>query len=216
MKKIRTLFFYLSFVFSITVASHEPLPFPYNAIEPLPFNAHNWFTSVNAAELEKIIRDKKIKVIVELGSWMGGSTRFMASLLPEDGILYAVDTWQGTVSELGSHSKIYDLQLLYRQFLSNVIHTKLTHKIIPVKMSTLEAAKNFSKIKPDLIYIDASHDEKSVYEDIQAWWPFIGETGIMCGDDWDYHCVQTAVTRFATENNLGVYGYASFWMFTHK
>ena len=196
--------------------SQEKLLFPYNSVEILPFNPHNWYTSVNASELEKLIRHKAIKVIVELGSWMGGSTRHMASLLPKHGKVYAIDTWQGTLNELDSHSKIYDLSKLYRQFLSNVIHATLTDKIIPIKMDTLEAARIFVNLKPDLVYIDASHDEDSVYQDIQAWWPFVKDHGTMCGDDWDYHGVKKAVLKFATNNNLDVYGNASFWMFINK
>ncbi len=58
----------------------------------------------------------------------------------------------------------------YWQFLTNCKNLKLTNKIIPIRMTSLEAAK-FLSIKPDLIYIDASHEEVDVYNDIMAWYP---------------------------------------------
>ena len=89
-----------------------------------------------------------------------------------------VDHWKGSAE----HTQ--DCSHLYRQFLSNVIRTRLTHQIIPLKMTTLEASK-YSFPPIDLLYVDASHDEDSVLQDLEAWAPLIQQSGgILCGDDF--------------------------------
>ena len=81
----------------------------------------------------------------------------------------------------------------------------------------MDAAKECN-IAPDLIYLDASHDEKSVYADLVAWWPFVKGHGILCGDDYKRSGdpVGKAVRRFAKENNLRVEGYRWFWVLWEK
>jgi hypothetical protein len=66
---------------------------------------------------------------------MGKTALFMAKLLPENGRLYAVDTFSGEPTQVFK----YDPNILatqYDQFRSNVIHDNLTHKIIPVRMTS--------------------------------------------------------------------------------
>lgn len=191
---------------------------PYNITTLLPFNEHSWFGDSNALELKKLIKIGAIKNIVELGSWMGGSTRFMAKLLPVNGKIYAVDFWGSDVADPQSQEaleKTYDLTKIYDQFLSNVIHANLTDKIVPIRMSTMSAAKKIAElgVEIDLVYVDASHDEISVYQDISTYWPFVSEKGIMCGDDYEFPDVKKAVTKFATEHNLKISVNGTFWKY---
>jgi hypothetical protein len=92
--------------------------------------------------------------------------------------------WLGSVE----HQSSPILPTLYEQFLSNVVHAGLTHIIIPMRMSGLQAATwmDSMEVKPDLIYIDASHDIPSVLADLSAWFPFVKGHGILCGDDWTH------------------------------
>lgn len=193
------------------------LPEPYNNLKTLlPFNDHGWYG--HPLEMEKFLKLNDAKIVIELGVWMGRSARHIASVLPDHGILYAVDHWLGSeehhLEEL--HVEHY-LPTLYEQFLSNTIHANLTHKIIPMRMTTLEAAEVFIKkgIKPDAVYVDAAHDEKSVYEDISAYYPLIKGHGKICGDDWNGGNglpIQKAVTRFALENDLKIEVIENFWI----
>lgn len=196
--------------------SQENLPPPYNTVNLLPFNPQGWF--FNGKQLEAIIKNNPIKVVVEVGSWIGLSTRFIASALPEGGKVYAVDHWLGSdVQQPGQ--RMYNAALLpvaYEQFLSNVIHAGLTDKIIPIKMPSLEAAGYLSSLNetviPDLIYIDASHDTPSVYADLNAWYPYVQGHGILCGDDWHYfESVRIAVQQFAKEKELRIEAFGNFW-----
>jgi hypothetical protein len=190
------------------------LPEPYSQIkEVLPFNDHGWYDG-NAFYIEKLMTLNKVKTVIEVGSWLGKSTRHIASLLQSSGKLYAVDTWAGSTEHYnGLESGM--LQNLYEQFLSNIIHAKLTDIVIPVRMQSQQAAPIFTQkltTKVDLIYIDAAHDTKSVMADLKAYWPFVANNkGILCGDDWTWQTVRVAVEMFASHHGLTVCFGGNFW-----
>lgn len=189
------------------------LPPPYcNLKQLLPPNGHSFY--LNASCLEKLCQHNKISTVIEIGSWLGASTRHIASLLPNNGHLYAVDTWLGSVEHSQNPSWEKLLPTLYEQFLSNTIHAQLTDKIIPIRMTSLQAAIALQSLmgKVDLIYIDAAHDTESVLADLNAYYPFIvNKSGILCGDDWMYPDVKKAVIQFAQQHNLSVYWDYNFW-----
>lgn len=175
--------------------------------EVLPFNTLSFY--MNVSQMQNLLKETQPKVVVELGSWLGASTRHIAQILPEESIVYAVDSWQGEAPKL-----LKDSPPLYDQFLSNVIHAGLTHKIFPLRMSTLEAIKVFERegIQPDLIYIDPSHIENDLYQELQAYFPLIKGRGILCGDDWLWEAFKSVIEQFANENNLHVEASHNFWV----
>lgn len=186
--------------------AEKQMPEPYRSICDLPFDGHGWF--MNGPQIHTILKETQPKVGIEIGSWLGASTRDIALNMPEDAILYAVDTWLGS-QEL-AHLLDPRLPHLYQLFLSNVKHTGLTNKIIPVRMTSLEAAKALN-VKADFIYIDASHDEEDVYNDICAWTPHLNESGVICGDDWGWVSVQRGVIRAALLLGKGIAAGDNFW-----
>lgn len=190
----------------------EPLnlPPPYN-IELLPYNAHGFYQ--NAVPMEEIINKYHVKTVIEVGSWLGTSTRHIAILLPADGKVYAVDHWKGSPEhQPGQTYWIPQLDVLYEQFLSNVIHAGLHEKIVPIRMDSLQASRELvTKVQPDLIYIDASHEYEAVLADLRAWYPYVRKRGILCGDDWGWAGVIQAVTQFAKENRLKIETSGAFW-----
>lgn len=193
----------------------EELPAPYKDLkEILSFNHQGWFA--NAYPLSELLKERRAKIVIELGSWLGKSTRCIARNLSEDGVVYAVDHWKGSIEHQGPFKNM--LPQLYEQFLSNMIRSKLAHKVVPMRMATLEAAKEFLEkhVVPDVVYIDASHDEESVYADIQTYFPLVQGHGVLCGDDWNYgegQPVKRAVKRFAKENHLNLEVYnGAFWV----
>jgi predicted O-methyltransferase YrrM len=185
---------------------YRDLPAPYNTIEILPFDPRSHFGSRQANALFTLITGNNVKNVIEIGSYLGASTRFIAKLLPEDGKVYAVDHWLGNPEWKNTPNFKEAQLLLYPQFLSNVIHEGLCEKVIPMRMTSV-AASRVLKIVPDLIFIDGSHDYESVYQDICAWYPFVAEGGILCGDDFNWgesKPVKCAVLRFAEEHNLQI------------
>jgi Methyltransferase domain len=196
---------------SLFAVSQQDLPSPYDTAEILPFFDQGWYSNKN--ELEWVIKKYKVKTIIEVGSWLGASTRHMATCIPEDGIVYAVDHWKGSIEhQAGQWASIpgLDLEKLYEYFLSNTIQAGLAHKIAPVRKESLQAAAELN-VLADLVFIDASHDEESVYKDLVAWYPHIKNNGIFCGDDWLMSGVKRAVISFAKENGFHVMGKGNFW-----
>jgi hypothetical protein len=57
---------------------------------------------------------------------------------------------------------------------------------------------------PDFVYIDGSHDETDVADDLRAWWDVIPPHGMMAGHDYDpgHPGVMSAVESFARERGL--------------
>lgn len=195
---------------SLTFSSHlfaKPLPDPYKNIEVLPFDSQSWYK--NESQIEYLIRKNNIDTVIEVGCWLGASTRHIASCLPSWGKVYAVDSWSG--SRIRQEMDLpKDSSIVYQQFLSNVIHAGLTGKIIPIIMDGSRAAKTLA-VTPGLVYIDSSRDSESIYNDLRAWYPFVQGRGILCGDDWKWEGTQLAVQRFAKENQLKIFASQDFW-----
>ncbi len=190
----------------------DAYPGIYKRMSVLPFNDHGWYLWKDI--FAKLLADHKIKVVIEVGSWLGASTRDIARQLPEGGKLYAVDHWQGSPEMFRHEDERKLLPTLYQQFLSNVIHAGLTDKIVPVRMPSLEAAEKLklANIVPDLIYIDGAHDFDSVYKDLVAWYAYVQGDCIFCGDDFTCPDVRDAVKKFAQERNLKLEPQGGFWM----
>src|SRR3990167_1053111 len=198
--------FGLFLVFSIY--SNENLEKPYSELKRiLPENNYGWF--YNEKQLTELFKKNKIQKIIEIGSWLGNSTMFFARNITADGIVYAIDHWQGSIENQEDKNREL-LDNLYDQFLSNVIHNKLTKKIIPIKNSSYEASFKLDETV-DLIYIDGAHDEKNVFQDIYFYYPKLNSGGIMCGDDWSWGGVRNAVRKFAKINNLELVYEDNFW-----
>lgn len=205
MKKMLLLFLICSYTIFVNTVE------PYDSIETLPYLDHGWFRPENQAYLEKFIKDINPKIIIEVGTWVGLSAMFMAEKLAEGSRLYAVDTFEGSPE----HNNIQFLPKLYQHFLSNVKHRGLSHKIVPVKMTSQSAAASLT-IKAQLIYVDAAHDYESVYADIIAWYKHLEVGGIMCGDDYGWPGLTQAVHQAAKDLNRKLYYASAFWYFDPK
>jgi len=210
---MNTLFYKKTFIMAVFFVScsmfgHD-IPEPYRSIRDLPFDPHGFGS--NERHLKKIIAHYKPKIIIEIGPWLGSSTRCLAQLLPDDGIVYTIDTWLGSLDEPG-HQRDPRLPYMYQLFLSNVKHAQLTHKIVPIRMKSTEAAKALN-VMADLVYIDGAHDTESVTNDILGFMPHLNPNGIMCGDDWSWDTVRIAVVQCATLFNKKVYFDDNFWWY---
>lgn len=127
--------------------------------------------------------------IVEVGSWKGRSTSALAANAV--GAVVAVDTWVGS-DEQGNVS----CEGIMEEFLKNV---SIYPNVEAVRMESLRAAELFMRQGRsfDLIFLDARHEYRSIYEDILAWLPLLKQGGILCGHD--YHHAWPGVIKAVDE-----------------
>ena len=140
----------------------------------------------------------------------------MAQRIPENGKVYSVDTWAGEPTQVFKYDEKI-LETIYDQYLSNVIHENLTHKMVPVRLPSQQAAKELN-VFPHLLYIDATHDYPEGKKDLNLWYPFVKGHGILCGDDYDWGDggVGRAVEEFAIQHDLKVTVDLPFWYLEEK
>lgn len=159
---------------------------------------HGWFHDQNkqvlltAASHLRFGNLVQYPFIVELGSWLGESARWM---LDQDPCLTVacVDTWLGSRDHHNPRSEYHPmLPTLYETFLRNMWDYR--DRCIPVRADTITGlgAVLDHGLRPDLVYVDAGHDAWSVYADVMGVMEFFPGTH-MVGDDWSHPAVQRGV-----------------------
>lgn len=133
-----------------------------------------------------ILIDKiNAKKVIEIGSWLGESTSCWASSLinKEGSELISVDWFNGNLNtELEGISNSIDIYSLFRSNMKELGYSKIIKNFI---MSSSDATKFIPDGYADIVYIDASHDYKSVKEDIDQWLPKVRNGGIISGHDYE-------------------------------
>ena len=170
-----------------------------------------------------LIEHEKPKLIIEVGSWKGASAIHMANVIKElklDTKIICIDTWLGGHETWDKETEDYtSLNLkngyptLYRQFLYNVVNSGHSDIIVPLSNTSNIAFLILKKldIKADLIYIDGSHYEEDVYNDMKNYNSLLNECCIMFGDDYWQEGVKKATERFSKEFEKQITG-QNFWM----
>lgn len=189
------------------------LPFTHESI-------HGWF---NFEDLyTDMVRSHKAGVFVEVGAWLGRSTAYMGQLLrdsPECMVdFYTVDTWKGSPGD-----NAFDGGLekhggdAYEAFIENMEKCGVAEFVIPLRMTSVEAAAGFADRSLDFVFIDAAHDYDSVSSDLWAWVPKVKVGGIIAGHDHSHGPIQRALkeqlpkaARYKPENK----GDSWFWVKT--
>jgi len=103
---------------------------------------------------------------VEVGCFSGVSSQVIALHCGE---LHCVDPW--------SWSAVAQAEQMFDSMLANYPN------IAKVKMTSVEASKQYDDGSLDFVYIDADHSYASVVEDINAWKPKVKPGGYIAGHD---------------------------------
>lgn len=142
---------------------------------------------------------------VEVGSWYGRSTAFMAVQIVNSGKkieLIAVDTWKGSEEHrLGGMSEDPNIVVsgdILPIFKRNMLPLEGVYNVKTVQATSVEAAIQCSDRTFDFVFIDAAHDYDNVIADIRAWWPKVKVGGWIGGHDYsaDWPGVVRAVSEF--------------------
>lgn len=136
-------------------------------------NISGWMTYKELKWLAK--QAKKHSKIVEIGSYMGRSTRALAD--NTNGVVYAVDDFKGP-RDMNLPSSIRDN--LFEIFINSTGDLIQLGKIIPVAISH----ENIQVEKPDMVFLDGSHEYPDVKRDIKLWLEQLAPGGLICGHDY--------------------------------
>ena len=162
----------------------------------------------NASIFKTLIDEVSPRIIIEIGSWYGASAIHMAKIVKEkqlDCHIYCVDTWLGsfehwTMTQLRQYLMLKNgYPQFFYQFLFNVKASGVSDIITPVPNTSSMASTLFNvrSIRPQLVYLDGSHEEKDVYNDLENYVPLLDVKGVIFGDDWNtYPGVKSAVNHY--------------------
>jgi predicted O-methyltransferase YrrM len=149
----------------------------------------------------------KTKLVVELGAWLGLSTRYIADNAPHATVI-SVDHWQGSPEHKTQEHYRALLPRLYETFMARCWDYR--ERIVPLRMSSLEGLQRVADagLQPDFVYVDAEHSYEAVTAELSLARKLFPHA-LLGGDDYDWTGVRQAVDEFARKNNLLVDRYGT-------
>lgn len=175
-----------------------------------------WFLPLARKALREPAR--KAKIILELGSYHGESTRWFCD--NSKATVIAVDHWKGSPDMFrmtdfhpGREQVIEpneELTLLYETFCEKSWGYR--DRIIPMRMTTLEGMQAVFKagVKPDLIFLDASHQFEETVAEITLILALFPDAEVY-GDDIDWGSVQRAIVEVQKTHDIDVWNNGRVW-----
>ena len=155
---------------------------------------------------------ENLKHIVEIGSYKGRSSSYMAfelSNLNKKVKFDCIDTFKLPENQ---YKQLIPENELFSVFQKNMEPVREFYTV--KKMSSVDASKEYEDGVLDMVFIDASHDYEDVKSDILAWYPKVRVGGIISGHD--YHSYWPGVIRAVDEilGNINIFPNSSSWYFT--
>lgn len=140
----------------------------------------------NAGLLYLLSRTSSVRGdVVELGSWQGRSTCFLAQGCRDsgNGVVHAVDHFKGNTGR-ESHYVVgkEDLSDLKSNFETNIARAGLSDRVVLHDMSSQDARSEVSS-PVRLLFIDAEHTYSAVTNDISVWRDVLTPGAIVVFDD---------------------------------
>ena len=166
------------------------------------FKIPGWFNYAEAYDqiVDQIPDNGKI---VEIGSFLGRSTNYLATSLYNadrfDLTIYCIDTFEGS-SEHVNLKLPKDFLFMFKENLKFFIGREM---VIPCqgRSDSPEILEKFENESIDYIMVDGAHEHEAVLDDIENWWPKLKPEGVMLGDDFDLESVSEAVRQMMTKLN---------------
>ena len=165
----------------------------------MKLDLYGWFPKENRDTLRKLIKENNIKTVLEIGCFLGKSTKFFV----EQGCrVISIDTFEGSPDLNRCEEVIKRLPTLREQFDFNMEALGIRDKVETIQATSEGAACSpVVFYKADLIFIDGSHEYDDVKLDIELWKDRADV--ILCGDDYTnaHPGVKKAVDELLPEAN---------------
>lgn len=142
-----------------------------------------WFHGAHRNVFNKLCGQHPQGIYLELGTWTGvGSTKFVLDRFPQMSVI-GIDHFKGSSEHQRKDEYRPIAENLWEHFCCNLWNYR--DRLYPISNNTIDAMKSVAAagIKPDVIYIDAAHEQEAVYNDLKtALELFPG--AIIVGDDY--------------------------------
>jgi predicted O-methyltransferase YrrM len=156
-------------------------------------HSHTWSIPTHMSKRERLLlyrlvrRNKKVRIILEVGSYLGASTTVLAAGLIDsrrNGCVHCVDTWKNEAMTEGLRDTWHD-------FLRNTGRYRTTIK--PHRGRSDEIAQTFGE-SIDFLFIDGDHSYAGCLNDIRSWIGKVRSGGTVVFHDYSWaEGVRTAV-----------------------
>ncbi|MGI9120551.1 MAG: class I SAM-dependent methyltransferase [Acidimicrobiales bacterium] len=159
-------------------------PFEFTAIESQATAIEGWLPPAEAEALFTLARSARSgTAIVEIGSYLGKSTVFLAAGARLSGAhVYAVDPHTGDrsfVERLGLSG--IDTAPAFR---ANLSHAGVSDQVTPMVTTSAEAARAWEQGRCiSLLFVDGWHSTEAVIEDARSWAPHLADDAVVVFDD---------------------------------
>ena len=122
------------------------------------------------------------RVLVEIGTHAGGSTRLLAEAAGPQATVFTIDPWAPP------WTKVKDV---FYAKLADLLKAKRVVSIPKSSVDAIEELERRLKGRPvDLLFIDGNHSYAGVKKDIELYAPLVGPDGLICGHDYGLRCTQ--------------------------
>ncbi len=157
--------------------------------------------------------------IVEVGSYLGRSTAFLAQGASAAGVtVHAVDPFDGGQLQLVSREENFDTS---KQFWRNMREIGVAERVEAHVTTSTSAAASYVGRPVGLLFVDGNHSEKAVYADGSGWAPHLAPRCLLAFDDIGWQGVTRGLHRLCADgvlppiagrvDKIGLCGPADLW-----
>ena len=168
-----------------------------------------WFPQENRDALESLIRECRVKTVVEVGSFLGLSAVWFARRVEQ---VTCIDSWHESANYENENNLVGTLRRwelprdFFHLFRENVLRSGVWHKVLPVRGHSHYVYGEVGLA--DLVYMDADHSYEGCRRDIEI---YSGKARrIICGDDYvereGFGVIQAVSEAFPAHQHAG-----NFW-----
>ena len=145
----------------------------------LVYRIEGWLAILEGLWLYRAAIKVKKGCIVEIGSWKGKSTVWLArgSQSGTKATVYAIDPHTGS-----EEHKEKGTVWTYDTFLKNITMAGVKDIVVPIVKTSEEAVKGWDK-PIELLFIDGSHEYEDVKLDFELWSPHLVKGGLIAFHD---------------------------------
>ena len=158
-------------------------------------DVEGWLTTKEGLFLYELTKKVGSGCIVEIGSWLGKSTCWIAQALEEmdkKNNFYAIDPHVGSIEHKGFIKAVGGTT--YELFIQNLHKHHLENKVTPIRKMSYDAL-SYVKEPISLIFIDGSHEYEDVKKDFDQWFPKVKIGGIIAFHDNNWTGVKKVLDK---------------------